>query len=421
MTAEGPPGFSPREADALAGDLLERLEAIEPLSPLLLRARRFAEIVGDAEAVEWLKLETGGLAVAKRGGTRTAAELSALRLFMRLHAIEDLDNVDLSDLSRPMERREVPERRMIAYQSVPQLEATTQPGELTGESRYDRRLAEAWGRNMLFFGEAQRMLSNIRAELHTYVSRSRNSLRERYGTGATAGPDASAVQRATGAIERSTPRTIFVAYPWSVQDRDAYKAAYLRLEGPLSARFVFAESEIGDRHVLDKIEQMIRETAFGFYDITGWNANVALEYGIARGVGRTKIIVNNPTMSDLREVPADIRGIDRINYTSLEELSLGAQQVTLKVLGLQSLPIVTLRGTVHAPDGKPLPATPVFSGLEPNQLATWTSTGSTGEFVFQVPRGLLVPITAIADGYQSTRVLVDSNRDETVDIVAQSL
>lgn len=111
---------SARELDKLATDTLTRLEAMEPLHPLLLAARRVAEEVGDSDAAEWLSVERAGLEGTRRDPSRGEAQLRGISRFMRLHATEDLDKIDLDDLTRKFEREQLPRRRMIAYQSVAQ-------------------------------------------------------------------------------------------------------------------------------------------------------------------------------------------------------------------------------------------------------------------------------------------------------------
>jgi len=117
-------------------------------------------------------------------------------------------------------------------------------------------------------------------------------------------------------------RTIFVAYPWDLySSRAAYKKAFTKLESPLLIKFLFAEERITSGHVLEKILEMIEETAFGIYDVSSWNPNVTLEYGLARGAGAVAYIAFNPDKTKLSDVPADVRGYDRLQYTDLEELS----------------------------------------------------------------------------------------------------
>jgi hypothetical protein len=130
-----------------------------------------------------------------------------------------------------------------------------------------------------------------------------------------------------GRLPRMAPtvppaRTIFVAYPWDLySSRAAYKKAFTKLESPLLIKFLFAEERITSGHVLEKILEMIEETAFGIYDVSSWNPNVTLEYGLARGAGAVAYIAFNPDKTKLSDVPADVRGYDRLQYTDLEELS----------------------------------------------------------------------------------------------------
>lgn len=129
-------------------------------------------------------------------------------------------------------------------------------------------------------------------------------------------------------------RTIFVAYPWSLyDDRKAYKAAFETLQKPLDVKFRFAEERITTGHVLDKIITMIRETDFGVYDVSGWNPNVTLEYGAARGMGAVTFIAFNPDKTDRGVVPSDVAGYDRMQYRELEELSRLVAVLVVQELG----------------------------------------------------------------------------------------
>jgi hypothetical protein len=120
--------------------------------------------------------------------------------------------------------------------------------------------------------------------------------------------------------EEQPPTRVFVAYPWKVhEDRDAYKDTFTAIAPYLNASFVFAEDEITPGHILGKITRMIEETAFGIYDLTGWNANVTLEYGIALGLKVDAFIIYNPAKEP--DVPTDVRGYERSDYTTLAELS----------------------------------------------------------------------------------------------------
>jgi hypothetical protein len=116
-------------------------------------------------------------------------------------------------------------------------------------------------------------------------------------------------------------RKIFVAYPWRVySNRERYKRAYTSLSEKYEVDFVFAEDSLSARHVLQKIGQLIAASDFGIYDITGWNPNVALEYGLALGLDKAAFIAFNPDQTDPGDVPSDVRGFDRLQYGDFDDL-----------------------------------------------------------------------------------------------------
>ena len=129
-------------------------------------------------------------------------------------------------------------------------------------------------------------------------------------------------------------RDVFVAYPWTLySNREAYKRAYTKLQKPLAVRFVFAEERISSGHVLEKIAEMIEQAAFGIYDVSGWNPNVTLEYGMARGIGAVTFIAFNPEKTDIEDVPTDVRGFDRLQYTDFDGLSDAVATLVRQELG----------------------------------------------------------------------------------------
>jgi hypothetical protein len=196
------------------------------------------------------------------------------------------------------------------------------PYELLMESH---RLAEANKHDRIFE-------SDLFAALAKLASKDLQSLGVRVDEliadlGASEIPDAPRTEPLAG-------RSVFVAYPWAAyQDRDGYKAAFTSLEVDLDVRFIFAESQLSQHHVLDKIEDMIKATSFGIYDLTRWNPNVTLEYGYARGLGRQAFIAFNPTVGDSTDVPADTRGYDRVQYQSFEELTQEVRRLVIQELG----------------------------------------------------------------------------------------
>jgi hypothetical protein len=134
-------------------------------------------------------------------------------------------------------------------------------------------------------------------------------------------------------------REVFVAYPWNLySNRATYKKAYTKLQKPLAVKFVFAEERISSGHVLEKISEMIEKAAFGIYDVSGWNPNVTLEYGMARGLGAVTFIAFNPDKTDVDDVPTDVKGYDRLQYTDLEELSDAVATLVRQQIGREPAP-----------------------------------------------------------------------------------
>jgi hypothetical protein len=78
---------------------------------------------------------------------------------------------------------------------------------------------------------------------------------------------------------------------------------------------------------------MIEGAALGIYDVTGWNANVTLEYGVAIGLGSKAFIAFNPERTDVGEVPSDVRGYDRLQYADLDQLSSAVEDLVVQELG----------------------------------------------------------------------------------------
>jgi len=73
-----------------------------------------------------------------------------------------------------------------------------------------------------------------------------------------------------------------------------------------------ANARITSDHLLTKITDDLLACDFAIFDISGWNPNVCLELGLARGLGVEYYIVNNN--SKKKDAPSDIKGIERIDY-----------------------------------------------------------------------------------------------------------
>ena len=118
-------------------------------------------------------------------------------------------------------------------------------------------------------------------------------------------------------------RQVFVAYSYRLYPKTDYRKVYKELAQAFHVEFIFADEKITSLHILQKIANYIRSSRFGIYDISGWNANVTLELGLAFGMTERAFIAIDPSKTDINEVPSDLRGIDRIQYASYTELQEG--------------------------------------------------------------------------------------------------
>lgn len=131
------------------------------------------------------------------------------------------------------------------------------------------------------------------------------------------------------------PRQVFVAYPYTIYDKADYRRPFNDLAKAFKVHFVFADEKITTLHILQKIADYIRSSRFGIYDISAWNANVTLELGLAYGLNEKAYIIANPRQHQAGEVPADLRGIDRIQYTSYAELQAGLEKILTQEFPIQ--------------------------------------------------------------------------------------
>jgi hypothetical protein len=119
--------------------------------------------------------------------------------------------------------------------------------------------------------------------------------------------------------------------------RADYRRPFNDLAKAFDVEFQFADERITNKQILDKIADMIQTARFSLFDITTWNANVSLELGIAIGAGRDYYLLFNPTHADNpqgSEVPADLGGLDRIQYRSYAELEEGLTKLLAQEFGV---------------------------------------------------------------------------------------
>jgi hypothetical protein len=111
---------------------------------------------------------------------------------------------------------------------------------------------------------------------------------------------------------------VFVGCPYGGKfNFKAFKNALERIP----FRWYYADTQIRTKHLLGILTSYIRAVDYCIFDISTWNANVALEIGLAAGLGVDYYILLNRKLS--KGVPADIQGLQRIEYESVTSLDAG--------------------------------------------------------------------------------------------------
>jgi hypothetical protein len=123
----------------------------------------------------------------------------------------------------------------------------------------------------------------------------------------------------------SEGKQIFVAYSYGLYQGPDFRQVFERVARRTGSEFVFADTRFTSEHILDKITRMIHEADFSLFDISDWNPNVTLELGVAKESGKPWYILIDPSKSTgaIHEAPSDLRGFDRVQYGSFDELERG--------------------------------------------------------------------------------------------------
>lgn len=113
-------------------------------------------------------------------------------------------------------------------------------------------------------------------------------------------------------------KPVFVAHEFSASQRDDLRAALDSAFKGTPLTLYYADADIRSGHILlGKIIERIKTTEFGIYDVSAQGRpNVFLELGIAIGTGRPYYIIAR----EGTEFPADLAGLDRIEYRSFQDL-----------------------------------------------------------------------------------------------------
>jgi len=111
---------------------------------------------------------------------------------------------------------------------------------------------------------------------------------------------------------------VFVGCPYGGRFKFAtFKAALDRIP----FKWFYADTSLATKQLLGILRSYITAADFCIFDISLWNPNVALEIGLADGLGAEYYILLDRKLS--KGVPADIQGIQRIEYGSAKGLNKG--------------------------------------------------------------------------------------------------
>jgi len=109
--------------------------------------------------------------------------------------------------------------------------------------------------------------------------------------------------------------SVFVACPYTpTATFNAFRDAVARV--PLE--FHYADTAIKTTHVLERIRRGIVQCDYSLFDITGWNANVTLELGLAEGLNKNYYIPFKRGRGRKAQAPSDIQGLQRIQYKKID-------------------------------------------------------------------------------------------------------
>jgi hypothetical protein len=107
--------------------------------------------------------------------------------------------------------------------------------------------------------------------------------------------------------------TVFVGCPYARPfDFPTFRSTLARL--PLA--WYYADTGLKSKHLLSILTTYIQAVDYCIFDLSLWNPNVSLELGLAEGLGKDYYILVNHKQS--KDVPSDIKGIQRIEYSSIE-------------------------------------------------------------------------------------------------------
>jgi hypothetical protein len=127
---------------------------------------------------------------------------------------------------------------------------------------------------------------------------------------------------------------VFFAFPYEYDKAHAWYRICLR-NTVRQAGFepIFADERVASGHVLQHVSECIDECEIGFYDMTGLNPNVLIEFGIGHASEKPCFLLINKELHQAETqsfwgkrtaplpIPADLDGIVRHEYTDSANLA----------------------------------------------------------------------------------------------------
>jgi hypothetical protein len=112
------------------------------------------------------------------------------------------------------------------------------------------------------------------------------------------------------------PQQVFVGMPFRAEFEDAYEYGIRRPLDELGLKVWRADQEPKNIDLMCKICEGLQSSRYAVLNISGWNANVLFELGLAYGLGRETLIIKDRGS----QVPTDLKGIEYFEYGHSGEL-----------------------------------------------------------------------------------------------------
>jgi hypothetical protein len=112
------------------------------------------------------------------------------------------------------------------------------------------------------------------------------------------------------------PQQVFVGMPIRDEFEDAYEYGIRRPLEELGLKVWRADEEPKNIDLMCKICEGLQSSRYAVLNISGWNANVLFELGLAYGLGRETLIIKDRES----QVPTDLKGIEYFEYGHSGEL-----------------------------------------------------------------------------------------------------